>query len=900
MQGQSLSASILSGGKVLIASATDTIPLPGTFSWQNGNDVSTVTGQYGIRFTPEDNANYAVKDTSILLTVIPVYTVFISNPENGSISAEGINSNNRYADGQALFLRALPASNYRFVKWSNGVETDTTTWKVTQNATISAVFTPITRTVTINAGTGGTLSLKKADGSPVASGDKVQQGTELNITVMPDYDYCLASLQLDGVDFTSGKYILGKEDVTFSATFAEVGNEYPLTVEQTVNGVVRLYKADGTAIPSGTAMKDGETFKVMALPNAGYELDKLLIDGEEVDPDSGETNIFTGKSDEGALIEATFAPKVYTLTIDPVIGGTMDVTDGNEKSLATNSQIEYGSTVRIGQPAANDGCKFRSLVANGRKIETFPAILTVGSDLNITASFDKLTTIEDRYIINAVQSYTFNNQDKEFIIWTTQTYATDFNVAYKKVVTNGMEEVNGIPVKAGIYNMTITRPADDIYQAYTSGTGYFDGKLEIKKAKIAVQVAPTKDSRGKVSVDTAEVQTSTNGSVTTFTYIPKDAENYESAVYYLSTGTSRTISAGNKVWYDKGTSEELKSARQTKAGGVEDVVEGYVKVSNGGLPYSPGENGFSIAEGTKITLEAIPGEGYKFVKWKSDGNTNAMREVEVSSDLTTLPEAEFAKKGTPKASLTSTSSAYTGAIQEVTTNIQDARINIYKDRECTQIAELKNAGTYYISVYRSLTDDENEVCDTLEYKIAPAVPTVVAPTTMEIAAGETLAQVQMLGGNAGSVPGTFSWKDSTMVVKSGTNNYVAVFTSADPNYSSKEDVSVAVTGLSATKSDNPGPGTDPGTDPDPNPGTDPDVPTSIEEIASETLLVVQGGSLVIYPCTAVDIAVISIDGKYIFRDKIEGTTRVRVPQSGVYVVSFMNEGKKTSRKVSVF
>ena len=905
MQGQSLSASILSGGKVLIASATDTIPLPGTFAWQNGNDVSTVTGQYGIRFTPEDNANYAVKDTSILLTVIPVYTVFISNPENGSISAEGISSNNRYADGQALFLRALPASNYRFVKWSNGVETDTTTWKVTQNATISAVFTPITRTVTINADAGGKLSIKKADGSPVVSGDKVQQGTELNITVMPDdtesTSYRLASLQLNGKDFTSGKYILGKEDVTFSATFAKVENEYPLTVEQTANGVVRLYKADGTAIPSGTAMKDGETFKVIALPNAGYELKELLIDEEKVDPDSGETNIFTGKSDEGALIEATFTPKKYTLTIDPVTGGTMDVTDGNGTSLPTNSSIEYGSTVKIGQPVANDGYKFRSLVVNGRKIEAFPAILTVGSDLNISASFDELTTIKDSYIINAVQSYTFNNQDKEFIIWTTQTYATDFNVAYKKVVTNGMEEVNGIPVKAGTYNMAITRPADDIYKAYTSGTGYFDGKLEIKKAKIAVQVAPTgtaEGNRGKVSVDTTKVETSTTGNVTTFTYIPKDADNYENAVYYLSTGEKKTISTGNKVWYDK--SDELKSARQTKAGGVEDVVEGYVKVSNGGLPYSPGENGFSIAEGTKITLEAIPGEGYKFVKWKSDGNTNAMREVEVSSDLTTLPEAEFAKKGTPKASLTSTSSAYTGAIQEVATNITDARINIYKDRECTQIAELKNAGTYYISVYRSLTDDENEVCDTLEYKIAPAVPTVVAPTTMEIAAGETLAQVQMLGGNAGSVPGTFSWKDSTMVVKSGTNNYVAVFTSADPNYSSKEDVSVAVTGLSATKSNNPGPGTDPGTDPDPNPGTDPDVPTSIEEIASETLLVVQGGSLVIYPCTAVDIAVISIDGKYIFRDKIEGTTRVRVPQSGVYVVSFMNEGKKTSRKVCVF
>ncbi|MDO4757363.1 MAG: hypothetical protein Q4A54_13520, partial [Parabacteroides sp.] len=180
------------------------------------------------------------------------------------------------------------------------------------------------------------------------------------------------------------------------------------------------------------------------------------------------------------------------------------------------------------------------------------------------------------------------------------------------------------------------------------------------------------------------------------------------------------------------------------------------------------------------------------------------------------------------------------------------------------------------------------VRDTLTYTINPTVAMIdVVPTTMEIAEGETLAQVQLLGGSAGIVPGTFSWKDSTALVMKGTNTYTAIFTSADPNYGNAE-AEVEVVGLAVTKST-----------PTPDPEPEPDVPTSIEEIASETLLVVQNDALVIYPCAPVHVYVVSINGRYVFQGNINGMTEVRIPQTGVYIVSFMKEGKRVSRKVNV-
>lgn len=878
MQGQPLSASILSGGKAFVTTGTGanakTTPLPGTFAWTNGNEPAMKTGDYSITFSPDDYANYVTKDTVINLTVIPVYQVFVSQPENGSISASGLSSDNRYAEGQRLFLKAVPAANYQFVKWSNEVKTDTTTWEVNGDGTISAVFTPITRKVTIEESIGGVLSIT-ADGKAVTSGSTLMQGTELNIAATPGTGYSLSGLTLNGVAFSSGKYVLGKEDITFKATFAELVNEFPVTATAT-NGIVRLYKNDGTPIPSGTALPDGTAFKAIPFANAGYELSDLRINSVNV---TGEDGVYPGKVDRNTTVSATFTPKEYDLSISATDGGSVSVKDATGKDLSNGGKVEYNSAVVIDQPVSNEGYKLLSLIANGHRIEQFPATLTVGGALSIVATFEELTAIKDEYLINAKQTYTYNGQYKSFIIRTSQTHASDFNVLYKKEGTN--DAVNGIPINAGTYDLTVTRPADNIYKAYTSGADYFKQKLTIAKSRIAVTVAPTADSegkRGETTLSDVKIETSTSGDITTFTYIPSDA-NYESTTYSLSTSNKKVTLA---------TENMLRS-----------TPNGYVRITNGGLPYAAGAE---IPVGTTIKVEAVPNDGYKFKEWTGRSETAQSIEVTVSENMNSNFVPVFEGKRTIEPALASASSGYTGLVQviKLSANIENAQIAIFKDEECTQPAELKNAGSYYVRVYRPATDEVNEINKVLPYTVNPAVPEIVVPTTTDIATGETLAQVQMLGGSAGSVAGTFSWKDSTMVVKNGTHSYTAVFTSSDPNYSSSTEVQVSITGLSATKSVDPGPGPGPGPDPVPDPDpSDPDVPTGIEEIASETLIVVRDGSLVISPCTAVDIAVISMDGKSIFRDKIESVTNVRVPSSGVYVVSFTNGEKRISRKVSV-
>lgn len=879
LQGQHLSASILTGGEAMVSYENeDPHPLPGSFAWTDGHELATSTGLYRVTFTPDDQANYNTKDTTIQLTVIPVYTVFVSNGEHGTISAQGISSSNQYAEGEQLFLSAVPATNYQFVKWSNGITSDTITWTVNRDETISATFAPITRKVDFVTGAGGTLSIQSVAGQEIVSGSQVQQGTELVIMATPNEGYKLKGLTLNKESFVSSKYVVGAEDLLFNASFEVVANEYPVTVASTGNGgVVRLYKADGTAIPSGTALEDGTAFQVMALANAGYVFEGLTINDETVEPTETDGQIFNGKVNKATTVKATFTTKAYKLSMGTTAGGTLKVTDSNGVELSNDQSVLYGTSVVVKEVIPNEGFKMTTLVVNGRRIDSYPATFTVNSDIHIAVAFEELTTIKDEYLINAEQTYRFNNQNKQYFIWKTQTHASNFDIQYKKEGTS--DYTSTIPVKAGTYSMKVSREADDIYKKYESGQGYFDQKLIIQKAKIAVKEAPTSATeKGKASIENVAITVDDLGDYRyKFTYTPtgEDANNYEAVTYILSTNPTKVT---------LNTQNMLRSASEPN---------GYVRISNGGLSYAADAQ---IPVGTTITVEAVPNEGYKFKSWSGRSETTQSIDVTVAENTNLNFVPVFEGKQTLTASLKSTSSAYTGSVQhvELATAIENAQIGIYKDAACTQAVELKNIGAYYVRVYREATADCNEVRDTLTYTINPTAATIdLVPTTTEIAEGETLAQVQLLGGSAGVVPGTFSWKDSTAVVKKGTNKYAVIFTSADPNYGDVE-TQVEVVGLAVIKS-TPTPDPDPTPDPEPTP----DTPTSIEDIASETILVVQKNRLVVYPCAPVELFVVSINGKYVFQGTIDGTTNIDVHQSGVYIVSFMKEGKRVSRKVNV-
>lgn len=75
--------------------------------------------------------------------------------------------------------------------------------------------------------------------------------------------------------------------------------------------------------------------------------------------------------------------------------------------------------------------------------------------------------------------------------------------------------------------------------------------------------------------------------------------------------------------------------------------------------------------------------------------------------------------------------------------------------------------------------------------------------------------------------------------------------------------------------------------------------TAIESIARETQLAIQEGRVTIYPYEPINIAVISINGKYIFNGKINEVTTIPVPLPGIYIVTFIKDEKNISRKIIV-
>ena len=57
--------------------------------------------------------------------------------------------------------------------------------------------------------------------------------------------------------------------------------------------------------------------------------------------------------------------------------------------------------------------------------------------------------------------------------------------------------------------------------------------------------------------------------------------------------------------------------------------------------------------------------------------------------------------------------------------------------------------------------------------------------------------------------------------------------------------------------------------------------------------------MTIYPYEPINIAVISINGKYIFNGKINEVTTIPVPLPGIYIVTFIKDEKNISRKIIV-
>lgn len=881
-EGQLLSTSLLSGGSV---KDEDGYTIAGTFVWTNGNAVMPAGKQScSVTFYPDNSSYYNTAEVSVEVEVTPTYLVTATGTTGGTVNVLGKTEDDVYVKGQEISLVALSLPNYKFESWSvtGASETlpanDSIFVKADNNKTYTANFSPIMRAVTINHVGNGSLSVT-AEGAKVASGAFLRQGTILQIVATPDVNSQLESLTINKKPLEGNKVTL-TADLEVNAAFKPKEGALVSIDKDVANGSILLYKEDGSLIAYGSSVPVGTKLRAVALPDAGYSLDgSVTLSGV-----TGPTNdLWTVTGDVTA--KAAFGAKKYMVKASAVSSNPTQTASGTI-TLEPSGEQPYGTEVRIASAEGQNGARLLTILANGKEISQND-VLTVTGDLTVTAVFDPRVNIEKTYILWPYQEYYYSGVSRNFVPFASQTYAGfSFEVLYK----NTKGEKTAKAIDADNYTVLLHREEDGLYNEFKGE--YKDG-LVIHKSKVSVTEAPTNGGNPKTRPAEVDITSTTTNGVTKYVIEPNsDAakKNYEGTVYYHSTKDPVNLSFGESI---------------LRAGGEPVSPMGYVRVTNGGMPYDATDGKVSIPAGITVTLEAVPAEGAKFSHW-SDIESNPVdakknpREYVVAEGSTGVTP-EFVGKDKLEFKLAQTSSVYNGAAQLVSvtgTGNEACQITFFFDEACTQPAVLKNVDKYYVRVYRSADAKYKEYTEVFPYAIEQAEPAITKwPDASDILLGHTLAESILQGGNPGIVAGTFAWSKPE-TTPTATGQQEVTFTPTDPNYkpvSSKIEVKV----VSATFLDPVTPPVDPVDPENPDKPDQPDTPTGIESIEEGMSLYTANQSIFVNMPQQVALKVVDVSGIVLYEGSILGKAEIPVGHAGVYFVRCEAFGDSFVRKVVV-
>lgn len=200
------------------------------------------------------------------------------------------------------------------------------TLTVKGDATVLATFTKKEvpnedYTFTFEGGKGGTVTAT-VDTEPIESGAKIAAGTMIRVEATPDENYEIDEWRVnDELVSTNGKeyyYVTLMKDTNVKVTFKSTKPvEYAVTVAPVLPsaeaGTVKLYKENGTAVESGTAVAVNTKMYVEVKPAAKYELETLQVNNTTIKAgDAALVNLTDGgfkysfKVTEATTIKATF------------------------------------------------------------------------------------------------------------------------------------------------------------------------------------------------------------------------------------------------------------------------------------------------------------------------------------------------------------------------------------------------------------------------------------------------------------------------------------------------------------------------------------------------------------------------------------------------------------------
>ena len=588
-----------------------------------------------------------------------------------------------YNYGTQLSLTAVPATGYRFVRWSDGVRTAERIYTVSLSDTLSAVFTACWYQIDVVA----------VNGTVTGAEDwTYTYGTELELKAIANTGYKFTRWA-DGVTTETRSYTVAGND-TLEAVF--------------VSDVVTLYTVSALAengkVEGAGQYQAGDTVTLKAVANDGYSFLRWA-DGVA---DATRTIIVAADVE----VEAIFVANV--------------VVRYNVSAVAENGKVEgigkyvAGDTATL-KAVANDGYSFLRWADD---VADSVRTVVVTSDTTFTALFvsDSVTVytvsaIAENGTVTGTGIYTLGdtvtltaiaNDGYTFLRWTDGV--TD---SVRTIVVTADVEVEAVFASNAVTLYTVSAVAEN---------GKVEGIGQYQAGDTATLTAVANDGyRFLYWSDnlTDSVRTVVVTSDTTFTalFISDSVEVYTIAVVaengtvtgagIYAAGDTVTLTATPKAGYRFVQWSDNTTANPYVFNVISDVMltaqfepVQYMVMAIGNNGTVTGGGVYNA--GTAITLTAAPNIGYRFIGW-SDGNTDNPRNVVVNSDLalTALFEAITAIDDEAEAAVNIFAFGNTIVVENATDDIFVFDANgrlVAMDRAIDQRTEIQiaNTGVYIV------------------------------------------------------------------------------------------------------------------------------------------------------------------------------------------------------------
>lgn len=322
---------------VSVAHGTITLSKSGTVDY--GTEITvTATPKAGYELTALKAGSKDILSTkkfkvesnvTVAATFSKMGKVIIAPVENGTIKITGAGNLNAVPRGTTLTVVATPKEGFELKTLTANSANILSSKKFTMNGddvTVKATFEVQTFAVTTGTVTNGTITLS---GYPEMK--KVPYGTTIKVDANPKTGYALAKLTANGEDITATKQFVVKKATKVEAVFSN--ETYAVTIAETSNGTIEVQGAtDLSKVAKGTELT------VVAWPNEGYELDKLLANEKDITA----TLKFTV---EGATtLKATFK---QTNGVGEVIEAVVILYPNPATEFATLKGVEPGAMVQL-------------------------------------------------------------------------------------------------------------------------------------------------------------------------------------------------------------------------------------------------------------------------------------------------------------------------------------------------------------------------------------------------------------------------------------------------------------------------------------------------------------------------------------------------------------------------